>query len=64
MSAQIGQRVKLVNCDEPLTRLLPGANGTVVDVDDAGVLLVDWDDAHRRGPIEGLDRWISVVGPS
>ena len=64
MSAQIGQSVKLVNYDDPLTRLLPGANGTVVDVDDAGVLLVEWDDGHRRGLIQGLDRWIWVVGPS
>ena len=55
--AEVGDRVELVSCSDPWTRLEPGSTGTVRHVDALGTLHVDWDDGHRLGLVEGQDRW-------
>ncbi len=47
-----GDRVRLVHCDDPYTRLRPGALGTVSFIDDLGTLHVDWDDGSHLGIVE------------
>jgi hypothetical protein len=44
-----GRRVRLDRCDDPYTRLRPGALGTVLWEDDAGTLHVKWDDGSSLG---------------
>jgi hypothetical protein len=54
----IGRRVRLVRCDDPHTRLRPGAEGVVSFVDAFGTLHVKWDDGSRLGLVaEAGDKW-------
>ena len=56
-AAHAGDRVRLVSCDDPHTRLTPGAEGTVSLVDDLGTLHVTWDDGSNLGLIPDLDHF-------
>lgn len=58
---QVGTRVRLIRCDDPYTRLEPGALGTVGFVDDMGTLHVRWDDGHYLGLVAGIDAWEPVA---
>jgi Domain of unknown function (DUF4314) len=53
-----GRRVRLVFTDDELTRLEPGDEGWVSNVDGGGTVHVCWD---RRiepfGLLPGIDRW-------
>jgi hypothetical protein len=42
-------RVRLTRSTDPHTRLAPGAEGTVVQVDDLGTVHVRWDDGSTLG---------------
>ncbi len=42
-------RVRLVNCNDPYTRLPPGLCGTVDSVDDAGTIHLNWDNGSNLG---------------
>lgn len=54
----IARRVRLVKCNDTLTELKTGSEGTVTDVDDLGTLHVDWDDGSRLGLCwDDGDRW-------
>ena len=57
----VGRRVRLVRCNDRLSRIREGAEGTVSSVDDLGTLHVDWDDGTRLGLVwaDG-DRWMVV----
>lgn len=55
-----GAVVRLVSTADPHTRLLPGATGTVENVDDAGTVHVRWDDGSTLGLIPGEDVWEMV----
>ena len=44
-----GKRVKLVRCNDPYTRLRPGALGTVLMVDAMGTVHVNWDNGACLG---------------
>ena len=57
-----GDRIVLVECKDPYTRLQPGAMGTVHHVDAIGTVHVDWDDGHMLGLIAGEDQWLRVEG--
>lgn len=60
----VGRRVRLVACNDRLTRLAPGTEGTVTAVDDAGTLRVMWDDGQSLGLVwDDGDRW-TVLGVS
>ena len=54
----VGDRVRLVRCSDPFTRLTPGSEGTVTFVDDMGTVHVRWDDGHSLGLVaEAGDQW-------
>lgn len=53
-----GDRVRLIHCDDPYTRLRPGTEGTVVHVDDGGTVHVRWDTGSTLGLVaEAGDQW-------
>lgn len=54
---QNGDRVRLVSCSDPYTRLGPGATGTVTFVDSLGTVHVKWDTGSTLGLVPGEDRW-------
>jgi hypothetical protein len=54
----IDRRVRLIECTDPHTKLMPGTLGTVRCVDDMGTVHVDWDSGVRLGLCEDAgDRW-------
>lgn len=58
-----GRRIRLISCDDPHTRLVPGARGVVALVDGTGTVHVSWDDGARLGLIPGVDQWeVDEVG--
>jgi Domain of unknown function (DUF4314) len=52
-----GQRIELIRCADPYTRLRPGARGTISFEDSVGTVHVDWDDESHLGLIPGEDTW-------
>lgn len=61
MTAQKGDRVRLVRCDDPYTRLRPGDEGTVDLVDDAGTVHVKWDSGSSLGLVEQAGDRFEVI---
>ena len=61
MIVRKGDRVRLVLCTDPFTKLRPGLLGTVRFVDDAGTVHVDWDNGRRLGLVPDRDRWELVL---
>lgn len=53
-----GDRIRLVFCSDPYTKLEPGLLGTVSMVDAWGTVHVDWDNGSRLGLVPGEDRWV------
>jgi hypothetical protein len=59
----VGQRVKLIFCSDPYTRLTAGEQGTVDSVDDWGTVFVQWDNGSSLGLVEEAgDRFEIVAG--
>lgn len=58
--ASRGQRVRLIYCSDPYTRLQPGEEGTVTRVDEVGTLHVRWDSGSALGLIPGEDSWDEI----
>jgi hypothetical protein len=52
-----GQRVRLVRCTDYHTRINPGDEGTVLNVDSMGTIHVKWDSGSTLGLIQGEDQW-------
>ena len=50
-----GQRVELVNMNDPYTTLKPGDKGYVDFVDDYGTVFVNWDNGSKLGVVYGED---------
>lgn len=44
-----GRRIRLIRCNDPYTKLRPGATGTIQFTDDAGTVHVKWDDGSTLG---------------
>lgn len=57
VNAKPGQRVRLIHTSDPYTRLSPGEEGTIADVDDLGTVHIHWDCGSRLGLIPGVDEW-------
>lgn len=49
--------MRLIRTTDPYTRLLPGDEGTVDHVDNAGTVHVRWDNGSNLGLIPGEDMW-------
>ena len=50
-----GARIVLVSMNDPYTKLKPGDKGTVVGVDDAGQIMMNWDSGSTLSLIPGED---------
>lgn len=57
-----GDRIRLVYTPDPHTRLRPGAEGTVADVDSTGTVHVDWDDGSQLGMVRAAGDRFEVIG--
>ena len=55
-----GDRVKLIRCDDPYTKMEPGAEGTVKFIDSLGTVFVDWDEGGSLGLIPHIDQWVTI----
>ena len=55
-----GTRVELISMDDPYTKLLPGDQGIVTDIDDTGTVFVSWDKGSSLGLVYGIDRYRKV----
>ena len=51
-----GTRVELVSMNDPWSKLKPGDKGTVLGVDDAGSLLMRWDNGSGLNVVCGEDK--------
>lgn len=56
----VGDRIRLVSCSDPYTKLVPGAEGTVTFIDSLGTVHVAWDDGHTMGLVRGEDQWTVI----
>lgn len=57
----VGCRVKLTKMGDPYnTRLVPGAEGTVLHVDDIGTVHVKWDCGSNLGVVYGEDACVRI----
>ncbi len=63
MNFDVGDRVELVRCGDPWTKLEPGALGEVDFVDDLGTVFVRWDDGSRLGIVAEAGDEIKLVKP-
>lgn len=50
-----GTRIELVSMDDPYTKLKSGDKGTVLGVDDAGQIVMNWDRGSSLSLIPGED---------
>lgn len=55
-----GTRVRLIEMNDPYTRMVPGMQGTVFGVDDMGQIMVRWDNGSMLSVIPGVDRIAKV----
>ena len=55
-----GTRIRLIEMDDPYTKLPQGLQGTVRFVDDIGTIHVGWDNGSSLGLIEGEDRFEKI----
>lgn len=61
MNDLVGKRVRLIRCNDPYTKLLPGMEGTVCRIDDIGTVHVKWDNGSRLGMCEDDGDMFAVV---
>lgn len=59
--SRVGDRVELVACDDPYTRLRPGERGTVTLIDSLGTVHVRWDSGAQLGLVPDHDVWKEVT---
>jgi hypothetical protein len=55
--ARPGARVRLIQMDDPYTKLKEGDEGTITNIDDAGVIHVNWDAGSTLGLVPEADRF-------
>lgn len=49
MKTIVGKRVRLIRCNDPYTKLLPGSLGTIRFIDVTGTVHVKWDSGSSLG---------------
>jgi len=52
-----GKRLRLIQMNNEPNPVLPGTEGTIYYVDDAGTIHLKWDDGSELGVIIGLDEY-------
>ena len=55
-----GNRVEIIQVDDPYTDLKPGDKGTVDFIDDAGTVHVNWDNGSTLGLLSSHDKWMVI----
>lgn len=56
----VGKRIRLIHTDDPYTELVPGDEGTIDFVDDAGTVFAKWDKGSGLGMVPGQDRFAII----
>lgn len=56
----VGKRIRLIHTDDPYTELVPGDEGTIDFVDDAGTIFAKWDKGSGLGMVPGQDRFAII----
>jgi len=56
----VGTRIRLVQMNDPYTKLQPGELGTVEFIDDIGTIFCTWDSNSRLGVVHGVDQIMKV----
>ena len=55
---KVGDRIKIIEMDDGLTKLEKGSKGTVKNIDDEQDLIwVDWDNGEKIALIIGIDKY-------
>jgi hypothetical protein len=55
---KVGDRIKIVEMDDGLTKLEKGSKGTVKNIDnDQDLIWVDWDNGEKIALIKGIDKF-------
>ena len=52
-----GTRLQMEHMDDPYAPVPPGTQGTVVFVDDAGQVHMEWDNGRTLALVPGIDRF-------
>ncbi len=55
-----GTMIRLVFTDDPYTKLKPGDRANVISVDDAGQLVLQWENGSSLSLIPGVDRFEKI----
>jgi len=57
-NVKVGDRVKIVEMDDGLSKLEKGSKGTVKNIDtDQDLIWVDWDNGEKIALIVGIDKY-------
>ena len=57
-NVKVGDRIKIVEMDDGLTRLEKGSKGTVKNIDvEQDLIWVDWDNGEKIALIKGIDKY-------
>lgn len=57
-NVKVGDRIKIIEMDDGLTKLEKGSKGTVKNIDDEQDLIwVDWDNGEKIALIKGIDKY-------
>ena len=57
-NVKVGDRIKIVEMDDGLTKLEKGSKGTVKNIDvEQDLIWVDWDNGEKIALIKGIDKY-------
>ena len=57
-NVKVGDRIKIVEMDDGLTKLEKGSKGTVKNIDvEQDLIWVDWDNGEKIALIKGIDKF-------
>lgn len=57
-----GSRIELGSMDDPLSPVPAGTKGTVLFVDDAGQIHMQWDNGRTLALVPGVDSFVRING--
>ena len=57
-NVKVGDRIKIIEMDDGLTKLEKGSKGTVKNIDvEQDLIWVDWDNGEKIALIKGIDKY-------
>jgi hypothetical protein len=60
---EVGDRVQLLRCNDPYTKLEPGMLGIVRSIDSMGTVHVEWENGSRLGMVTEDGDSFRVIEP-